>query len=284
MVDYIVFPSSFFDGTKVDEDLQKEYDAVIESGLFQIGIFNYDKWFNEDKLVVNNIPEQMHDAIYRGWMMNPSQYNNFYNLLVKKNIRLITKPEQYELMHIFPNAYNLIKEDTPKIEVYKLHEHININELKKEFKRFMVKDYVKSVKGTKFPKYFDQTTAQEDFDNWMKVFYNYRGELLTGGICIKEFVDLKKYNGNTNEYRVFYMNGKVCTVCKNSDQEETLPNPPIELINKYKDINSPYYTIDYAELEDGRWIIIEVGDGQVSGLPMLQDNETYYKILYDSFK
>ena len=284
MVNYILFPSSFFDSSKVDEDLQKEYDAVKETGLFNIIIFNYDKWFNEGKLVLNNIPEQIHDAIYRGWMMNPIQYNNFYNLLVKKNIRLITKPEQYELMHILPKAYNLIKEDTPKIELYNLYEHIDINELKKEFKRFMVKDYVKSVKGTKFPRYFDQTTTQEDFDNWMKVFYKYRGELLTGGICIKEFVDLKKYKGYTNEYRVFYMNGEVGTICKNSNQDEILPNPPIELIEKYKDINSPYYTIDYAELEDGRWIIIEVGDGQVSGLPMLQDNKTYFKIIYDSFK
>ena len=147
----------------------------------------------------------------------------------------------------------------------------------------MVKDYVKSVKGTKFPRYFDQTTTQEDFDNWMKVFYKYRGELLTGGICIKEFVDLKKYKGYTNEYRVFYMNGEVGTICKNSNQDEILPNPPIELIEKYKDINSPYYTIDYAELEDGRWIIIEVGDGQVSGLPMLQDNKVYFELLYKYF-
>lgn len=36
MVNLIVFPSSFFDKNKVDEDLQAEYDAVITTGLFDV--------------------------------------------------------------------------------------------------------------------------------------------------------------------------------------------------------------------------------------------------------
>ena len=31
----ILFPSSYFDGKKVDEDLQNEYDAVLATGLWQ---------------------------------------------------------------------------------------------------------------------------------------------------------------------------------------------------------------------------------------------------------
>ena len=47
MVKTIVFPSSFFDTRKVDEDLQAEYDAVLETGLFDVVLFGYDKWFGE---------------------------------------------------------------------------------------------------------------------------------------------------------------------------------------------------------------------------------------------
>ena len=79
-------------------------------------------------------------------------------------------------------------------------------ELQKQFSRFMVKDYVKSVKGTKFPKYFDAAVTQQEFDYWMGEFYKYRGDLLTGGICIKEYLPLKRYENHTNEYRVFYIN------------------------------------------------------------------------------
>ena len=57
--------------------------------------------------------------------------------------------------------------------------------------------------------------------------------------------------------------------------------PPEDLINKYKEIGSIYYTVDYAELEDGSWRIIEAGDGSVSGLSPGQDYEVYYRVLYN---
>ena len=50
-------------------------------------------------------------------------------------------------------------------------------------------------------------------------------------------------------------------------------------IDKYKNLDCDYYTIDYAELEDGSWRIIEAGDGEVSGLAENQDYEQYYRAL-----
>ena len=40
----------------------------------------------------------------------------------------------------------------------------------------------------------------------------------------------------------------------------------MELIHRYEYLGSPYYTVDYGELTDGTWKIIETGDGGVSGL------------------
>ena len=121
MVDLILFPSGFFSIGKVDEDLRQEYDAVMNTGLFDVALFDYDKWFNEGKLTVKDAPDEEHLAVYRGWMMKPEQYEQFYALLLKKNIRLVTKPEQYRLMHIFPNVYEKVKDDTAKMEIYPLH-------------------------------------------------------------------------------------------------------------------------------------------------------------------
>lgn len=284
MVDFILFPSSYFDITKVDEDLQKEYDAVRSTGLFGVALFGYDKWFHEDKLVIRDMPEEEHLAVYRGWMMKPEQYDRFYRFLLEKNIRLVTEPEQYRRMHIFPNVYESVKEDTAKMELYPLHSPIDVEKLKRSFGRFMVKDYVKSVKGTDFPRFFDQGITQEAFDRWMEVFYKYRGSLLTGGICIKEYLDLKRYGEKTNEYRVFYINHQIATVCRNSGQGNYTPEPPKELTGKYKNLDSPYYTVDFAELSDGSWKIIEAGDGEVSGLSDGQDYEHYFRTLYQCFK
>ena len=55
-------------------------------------------------------------------------------------------------------------------------------------------------------------------------------------------------------------------------------------IKKYANLPSNYYTIDYAQLEDDSWIIIECGDGQVSGLSDSQDYLIYYKNLIQCFE
>ena len=284
MIDMILFPSSYSSIMTVDEDLQNEYDAAISTGLFDTILFSYDKWFNEGQLIIRKAPDRERFAVYRGWMMQPEQYEQFYRQLLEKSIRLVTEPEQYRLMHVFPNVYEYVREDTALMETFPLHGQINVADLKKRFRRFMVKDYVKSVKGTEFPRYFDQNIEQDEFDKWMEVFYKYRSGLLTGGICIKEYLDLKQYREHTNEYRVFYINHEIATVCRNSGQGGFAPEPLKEVIEKYKNLDSPYYTIDYAELTDGRWVVIEAGDGSVSGLAEGQDYEHYYRVLYQCFK
>ena len=281
MVDLTLFPSSYFNVSKVDEDLQSEYDAVKATGLFDVILFGYDKWFEEDQLVIKDTPQEERTAVYRGYMMNPEKYERFYQHLLENNIRLITTPKEYELMHIFPNVYELLKEDTAKMEIYPLHTQINVDSIKHTIGQFMVKDYVKSVKGTEFPKYFGEDIIQEEFDQWMEVFYKYRGNLLTGGICIKEYLNLKHYGDHTNEYRVFYINNNIATITRNSGQNIDASLPPQQLLEKYSHLESRYYTVDYAELEDGSWKIIEAGDGQVSGLAEYQDYEQYFKVLYE---
>lgn len=280
MVNLILFPSSFYSTLRVDEDLQSEYDAVISTGLFDVVFFEYHKWFDKEQLMLSKTPTTMQKAIMRGWMMKPAQYSSFYKQLLEQNIELITTPEEYEQMHIFPNIYSFFGEDTALMKVYPLHTKIDIIELRKYFTRFMVKDYVKSVKGTEFPKFFDVSVTQEEFDEWMKVFYKYRGNLLTGGICIKEFLDLKMYHNKPNEFRIFYANGEIVSLSRNSGQGNYTEEPDMELIEKYRGLPSKYYTVDMAELVDGTWKVIEAGDGSVSGLSEFQDAKQYFRALY----
>ena len=114
MVTTLLFPSSFYDLRKVDEDLQKEYDAGLETGLFQVILFGYDEWFNHGILKLSEHPQSEIHAVYRGWMMQPEQYRSFYIELLKRNISLVTDPEMYSHMHIFPNVYQELAGDTGK--------------------------------------------------------------------------------------------------------------------------------------------------------------------------
>ena len=54
MVNLIIFPSGYFDAASVDEDLQQEYEAALATGLFDVVIFGYEKWFQE-----GNIPKYL---------------------------------------------------------------------------------------------------------------------------------------------------------------------------------------------------------------------------------
>ena len=280
MLATILFPSSYNSTKQIDEDFVQEYDAVCENPQLHPILFGYDAWFNENKLRLSEKPETDVFAVYRGWMMQPDQYKDFFDRLTEHHIHLLTTPEMYERMHMFPLIYPQIQEDTARIMTFPLHTKIDVELLKRTFRRFMVKDYVKSVKGIEFPAFFDETVTQEDFDRWMEVFYHYRSSLLTGGICIKEYLPLKRYGGKTNEYRVFYFQHEILSVCRNSLQGNYTPEVPQEFILKWRNLDSVFYTVDFAELEDGTWKIIETGDGSVSGLSDGQDARSFFRKLY----
>lgn len=277
----IVFPGSFDNYREIEPDMSGEYSAAIETGLYNVLLFNYDEWLAGDRFRITGTDNNQSDAIYRGWMLKPEEYDDLYKVLCDRGVILITKPDAYRNMHLFPNVYPHIKDDTAEMVCF-ADGKVDVEKAKKRFRRFMVKDSVKSVKGTEFPSYFDQTISQTEFDEWMKVFYKYRGDLLAGDICIKEYLDLKRYCGITNEFRVFYANHEIVSICRNSNQPVYTAEPPRKLIEKYKDLESPYYTVDYAEIADGTWKIIEAGDGGVSGLSPGQDMEAYYRALYNA--
>lgn len=61
-------------------------------------------------------------------MMKPEQYEQFYHALYARGIRLITDPEAYAAMHVFPNVYKLVEEDTARMRIFPLHEEIEVQE------------------------------------------------------------------------------------------------------------------------------------------------------------
>ena len=248
----ILFPSDYFDINKVDESFKNEYEVVCGDGNFEILLFSYDEWIAERKLKLNYRVDTMKDTIYRGWMMKPEIYKNFYCELQKENIQLMTAPNEYKKFHSFPNVYPELKKDTAKMLVYDDVGKVDLKEIKNTFSQFMIKDYVKSVKGTDFPKCISSDIDEDEFNRLIKKFLKYRGELYTGGICIKEYLDLKLYGDKTNEYRVFYMNNQTATVSRNSGQPCYTAEPPKKFIEKYRNLPSPFYTVDYAELSDNQ--------------------------------
>lgn len=114
LLDIVLFPSDYFDESAVDTDFREEYAAVAENEMLTPVLFSYKAWFEEEKLVISENFDKVKGAIYRGWMMKPEQYERFYDALKKQKIYLITHPEEYNRLHMFPNVYDDVKEDSAR--------------------------------------------------------------------------------------------------------------------------------------------------------------------------
>ena len=52
-----------------------------------------------------------------------------------------------------------------------------------------------------------------------------------------------------------------------------------EILEKLKNVKSNFFTIDVAKKSDGEWIVMELGDGQVSGLQDYEINKFYVDLI-----
>jgi hypothetical protein len=272
----IIFPSDYSDVKTIDPDYAAEYEAVCKIQGFKVILFDYDT-FAADGLI-KLFPKDYYSGagIYRGWMLTPAQYATLYAHLVDKGIKLINAPEEYCACHLFPAVRDRLADSTPGSLCFAAGENIDWNLVNGAFKRFIVKDYVKSVKETDFPCFFETPVAAAEMEAKIAEFVAHRGSLFTGGIVLKEYVELKKYGGRTNEYRAFYLNHQLLSLCRNSNQADSCPAVPPYFASRFSHLPSNYYTVDFAELADGSWTVIETGDGQVSGLSPGQWPFKYY--------
>ena len=277
----ILFPNNYFNPSEPDSDYQAEWTAAIELG-FVTGLLSNEAI--DDERIHLKLPDGYSGMVmYRGWMMRPDLYGKLYNELLKYNVIPMTSPELYAKFHTLPGYYSSIKGNTPKSIWFEDYKCIDWNYVRSVMNKCIVKDFVKSEKNTDFPAFLDLLqTNNDELNVLIRKFVEMRGELFTGGIVLKEFVNLKRYNGKMNEWRAFYLNGHLLSLSRNSAQSNDVPSVPDYLLAKY--IMAGFYTVDFAELDDGSWTIIECGDGQVSGLPETLSPYEFYSHIYNIFK
>lgn len=280
----LLFPADYFDKRSPDGAMRAEYEAAAAEGRLDVSLFDLEL-FDERGTVSLARPflDPGLPLIYRGWMMKPGEYGSFHRALVGLGLRPITSPEAYAEYHMFPLAYErheALRSFSPGLLAFP-GTGVDASAVNERFERFMVKDYVKSVKGMSFPMSVRTPISQGDLDALLAEFVRLRGGLFTEGIVLKEVVDLRRYGDATNEWRAFYLQGKLLNVCRNSNQHTSAPVPPARLVSSCESLGSPYYTVDFAELADGGWVVVETGDGQVSGLAAAQDPVIYYQVLAD---
>lgn len=128
---------------KVDEDYEVEYQ---EAGLHHsCALFSYE---DMERGKLSLFGEEISGlTIYRGWMMKPEMYSDFYTLLEQKGIYLINTPEEYERYHTLPGWYDDFADETAQ-SVWETEGNVEnaLLKAKQLSGSYIVKDYVKSRK------------------------------------------------------------------------------------------------------------------------------------------
>jgi hypothetical protein len=280
----IIYFSDPIDKRKVDIEYEFEYKIAKKIG-FDIGLINYEDLVskdNADNRIKDNL-KNLEEAVFRGWMLRPLIYEKMYKMLLKKNIKLINSPKEYKNCHYTPQYYNFIKSSTPKtiwIEEDKISEDLNfiVNEIKVFGNApVILKDFVKSRKfeweeACFIPNALDEKKVK----GVIRRFLELQGDKLNGGLVFRKFVDLefltKHSKSNlplSKEFRLFFYKKELIQVIhywEEGDYGDLEPDLN-EFTNIAQSVESNFFTMDIAKEVNGNWIILELGDGQVSWLP-----------------
>jgi len=294
---YILFCESPLEPNKVEPDYEEEFLSATTNGFATL-IFNFDDLISTDRTQYAtkriNRNDILQKVIYRGWMLTPKQYSILHADLLTKNYVLINSPEQYQNCHYLPDSLKFIENSTPKTVFQKLENENSINELIEKTKVFghnpvIIKDYVKSEKHDWETACFVSDASNIDkFKQTIQNLIHLRDKYLNEGIVVRAFIELndliihsKSGMPLTEEYRLFFFNKKLIDIYDYWEEGEyTFEKPETSEFEKIAlKIESNFFSMDIARQKNGNLIIIELGDGQVAGLPDRTNKDDFYSKL-----
>lgn len=309
MIPTILFPASSMSPRQPDDAFLTECDAAKEAG-FKVAFLGLESFFGAEPSL-RGLEDGPGTVMYRGWMLKEDDYRRMEVALTALEKVLVTSTSQYLYSYHFPNWYKDIEEMTPKSTWIPQEDFGPILKLDtilptmafNQFgpKSLIVKDYVKSRKHEWFDACFipgtgvavnaDDSSFKAWDQNFMRVVRNFverQGEFLVGGLVLREFVNLKRIGIHTksrlplvNEHRFFVVDGQVVYQAPywgEGDYSGRKPTPETIEHALFR-LRAPFLSIDVAELEDGGWIIVEIGDGGTSGIPDGGSPLDFYKAL-----
>jgi hypothetical protein len=183
-------------------------------------------------------------------MLSLTDYENLDRLVNKNGAQLMTTPANYVATHYLPNWYSLLADLTPETRFYAIIDDLEHELQQLGWTRFFIKDYVKSLK-TSIGATIDrpaQITAV------ITAIQQFRGQI-EGGICVRQHENFI----SETEKRYFVIQGQPFAPVNNTKIPEIIQECAAR-------ITSPFFSVDVIDRQDGQQRILEIGDGQVSGL------------------
>lgn len=291
----IVFCAEPFTPTAPDAAYRDEVAAARAAG-FATALIDFEALVDQRDVAaaVRRVTpaEQPMRAVYRGWMLRPSLYAELFHALHERGITLINDPAAYTHTHYLPESYPVIAPYTPHTVALAPNFAVaDVFALLEPFgdRPVIVKDYVKSRKhewqeACFIPRASDHAAVSRVVQRFIEL----QGAELNEGLVFREFVDLQPLAQHsqsgmplTQEFRLWFVDGARFYSSRYWDEgtytSATPPADPFDAVAR--EVGSRFFTMDVAQKTDGTWIIVELGDGQVAGLPETADASAFYRAL-----
>ena len=276
----ILFPANPIEPRKPDFDFEVEYHAAREAG-FEVGIIDTDKGELARAYPAGPV-------LYRGWMVSADRYTELCEMLRGEGLEPVTSAEAYRFCHHLPGWYATLEGNTPASVWYPDARGWSAETVTSALGEgpMVVKDYVKSAKH-----YWHEACFIPDAQALPRVaerFLEIRAEDLEGGLVFRRFLPFASIGQHsksgmplTLEFRAFYAHGRLLASSRYwEDGEYPGDEPPWDdFAPLLSQVASPFFSLDVARDENGRWWIVELGDGQVSGLPPGLEPTAFYERL-----
>lgn len=293
----VLFPCDPLSPREVEADFADESAAAKAAG-FDIALIDFDAIIREGNLsrALRFVPEGTGVVLYRSWMLKSLDYGLLYAALAERGWALLNSPADYAQCHEIPGWVAHFAGLTPETHWLPQSEFSD-ESFCSLLRRFgggplIVKDYVKSCKhnwheACFIPDAADETAALRIMNRCVEL----RGDMLNGGVVLRRFVPLEVIGEHPRvkmsmgrEWRFFVCNGAMSSWPYWGQQEIYAPDLAGHFAQAMSQISSRFWTMDVARTQTGEWLVLELGDGQVSGLPDGANADLFYQWLAATLK
>ncbi|GAA0469703.1 ATP-grasp domain-containing protein [Actinoplanes capillaceus] len=261
----LLLPADVLRPRRPDEHFAGEARAAREAGI-EVALIDHDARSGWDAAVAR-VPAST-PAVYRGWMLDSGRYAAMAGALATRGVTLRTGAASYRRAHELPGWYAAAAGGTPE-------SAWTDGDGREDFRRAcgalgdgpaVLRDYTKSMKH-----HWDEAAFLPDVADepaaWRVAsrFRELRGDDFAGGFVVRRF---ESFTGA--EVRTWWVDGSCRLVTAHPDTPEAPPPADVEIgvvESAVRSLGLPFVTADLVRRADGRWRIVEIGDGQVSDRP-----------------
>jgi hypothetical protein len=196
--------------------------------------------------------------------------------VVARGYTPVVDAEAYSETNYLPLAYTRLVDDTPHSVWNQSGDEDAAWELYQSMRDHdaLIKDWVKSAKHRwREACFLPAQTDRARFGELFRAFRAERGKLFERGVVLRRFHPLRRLGTDMRgmpiheERRLFFWQGALLATNASPEPGGALDELPrwTALARRFA---SPFLTLDVARDDSGAWIVVESGDGGVSGLPL----------------